>query len=106
MAHVIRNHADPNHAQTITGEWVSRSSEIYLPSHHQWYPCLPTSMHFVFREPNMEGRRGSTLFCTCGSPAGVFEWTSYRRWTSNNIGTAVCCVEFIQQGKHADGSHE
>lgn len=106
MSHIIKHFNDPNHAQSVTGEWISRSREIYLPSHHRAYPCLPTSMHFVFREPNMEGRRGSTLFCTCGSPAGVFEWTAYRRWTSINIGTAVACVEFIQQGKHADGSHE
>lgn len=106
MSHVIKHHNDPNHAITITGEWVSRSKEIFIPSHNQVYPCLPTSMHFVYREPNMEGRRGSTLFCTCGSPAGVFERTAYWRWTEINYGTVVACVELIQQGKHADGSHE
>lgn len=106
MAHEIRRFGDANHAQTITGEWISRSKEIYVPSHHAAYACLPTSMHFCFREPNMEGRRGSTMYCTCGSPAGVFDYTAYRRWTSINYGTAIACVEFVQQGVHADGSHE
>lgn len=106
MSHQIRRHGDANHAQTMDGQWISRSKAIYVPSHEQAYPCLPTSLHFCFRDPHPSGRPGSTMFCTCGAPAGVFEFSAYSRWTSINIGTAICCVELVQQGKHADGSHE
>ncbi len=106
MSHVIRKHGDANSAQTIDGQWISRSKEIYVPSHHRAYPCLPTSLHFCFRDPHPNGRPGSTMFCTCGSPAGVFDFTAYGRWTGINHGEVIACVEFIQQGRHADGSHE
>lgn len=106
MTHQIRRHDDANHAITVDGTWISRSREMYLPSHKRAYPCLPTSLHFVFREPNMEGRRGSTIYCTCGSTAAVFDRTAYRRWTETNYGEVIACLHLIQNGVHADGAHE
>ena len=48
----------------------------------------------------------STIFCTCGSPAGVFEYAAYRRFQDENIGSVVACISLMQYGVHADGSHE
>ncbi len=107
MTTVIRNHNDPNHAITLNNEWVNRQDEIYLPSYHKSFPCLQTSMHFVFRDPAEHKRMmSSTLFCTCGSPAAIFDYLAYRKWKSKNEGEMIACIEFIQQGVHADGSHE
>lgn len=106
MSHIIRRHNDANHAQTLTGQWVSREKEIRLESHHQSYPLLHTSLHFCFKDPSEEGNHASTIFCTCGSPAAVFTYGAYRRFQSKNEGEVIACIEFIQQGVHADGSHE
>jgi hypothetical protein len=107
MTSVIRNHNDPNFAITWSGQRVNREKSIYLPSHSRSYYCLNTSMHFVFRDPSENPKaRSSTLFCTCGSPAGVFDYAAYRRFQSSNQGEAIACIELIQQGRHADFSHE
>lgn len=105
MAHEIRRHGDANSAQTVDNEWVHRSREMFLPSHQQVYRCLPTSLHFVFREPKPNGRPGSTIFCTCGAPAGIFNVEAYGRFASN-MGEVVACTYLMQYGVHADGSHE
>jgi hypothetical protein len=105
MANVIRRWNDANHAVTLSGHTVERKEVIYLKSHQNAYPVLPTSMHFVYYDPTVP--RGSTLLCTCGASAGVFNYDAYKKWTSRYFGNEViCCTEFIQQGKHGDGSHE
>lgn len=107
MSHVIRRINDANHAQTDTGEWVHRSREMHLPSHRRVYPVLQTSIHFCFREPgSYQSRPGSTIFCTCGAPAGIFNFDAYRKFTEINNGEVVACVSLMQYGVHADGSHE
>lgn len=105
MPTVIRNHNDPTIARTLHGDVVHKQDGIYLPSHKRTYPVLNTSMHFCYRDPS-GGTYSSTLFCTCGAPSAVFAYPAYRRWTSINRGDAIACIELIQQGKHADGSHE
>lgn len=106
MPAVIRNQGDPNHCKTLNGTWVNREHEIYLPSHHRVYPVLNTSMHFCYREPNSEHRYSSTIFCTCGSPAGVFNYPAYMKYQSKNEGEVIACINFIQYGLHSDNSHE
>lgn len=101
---IIRNHNDPRHAVTLWGKDVYREKELYIPTHHAVIQVLQTSMHFCFRDASQP--RGSTLFCTCGSPAGIFGYEAYRKLNAF-IGTEViACVNYIQQGVHADGSHE
>lgn len=105
MTNVIRNWNTPNIAKTLSGHEVRREPAIYLKSHEAAYAVLPTGMHFCYKDPQV--KRGSTILCTCGAPAGVFGREAYRRWTSVNYGNEVIsCTSFIQQGRHADGSHE
>lgn len=103
---VIRNWNTPNIAKTLSGHEVRREQAIYLKSHEAAYACLPTAMHFCYKDP-VEGKRGSTILCTCGAAAGVFGRVAYKKWTSVNYGNEViACTNFIQYGVHADGSHE
>ena len=105
MANVIRNWNSPNEATTLSGHKVKREQAIYLKSHEAAYPCLPTYLHFCYKDPTIH--RGSTILCTCGAAAGVFGREAYKKWTSINYGNEViACTEFIQQGKHGDNSHE
>jgi len=104
MANVIKHWNDPNHAVTLSGHQVVRQQAIYLKSHERAYQVLPTSMHFVYHDPTVP--RGSTLLCTCGASAGIFGYEGYKRWSSFIATEIIACSEFIQQGKHADGSHE
>ena len=104
MANVIKHWNDPNHAVTLSGHQVVRQQAIYLKSHERAYQVLPTSMHFVYHDPTVP--RGSTLLCTCGSSAGIFGYEGYKRWSSFIATEIIACSEFIQQGRHADGSHE
>jgi len=102
---VIRNHLTPNIAKTLSGHEVRREQAIFLKSHEAAYACLPTAMHFCYKDPQV--KKGSTILCTCGAAAGVFGREAYRRWTSLNYGNEViACQNFIQYGVHSDGSHE
>jgi hypothetical protein len=104
MANVIKHWNDPKNAITLSGHPVTRQEALYLKSHERAYRVLQTSMHFVYHDPTVP--RGSTLLCTCGSSAAVFGYEAYKRWTSFVATEVIACTEFIQQGKHADGSHE
>lgn len=101
---IIRSHNDPKNAITLGGQHVERLGEIYLPSHHANIPVLQTSMHFCFRDPTVP--RGTTLFCTCGSPAIVVGYEAYKRLNSHIGNEVISCHHYIQYGVHADGSHE
>ena len=104
MPQVVRGHNDPKRAWTLHGDLVERQKEIYLPSYRQNLPVLQTSMHFCFRDPSVP--RGTTLFCTCGSPSIVVGYEAYRKYQSFMGMEVVACHNFIQYGVHADGSHE
>lgn len=101
---VIRNVGDPNRARTLAGRDVQREKAIYLPSHHATLPVLQTSMHFCFRDASQP--RGSTLFCTCGAPAVIVGYQAYEKYNSYIGNEVIVCMNFIQYGRHADGSHE
>lgn len=101
---IIRSHNDPQHAVTLGGMEVRREKNIYLPSHQAVVPVLQTSMHFCFRDATQP--RGSTLFCTCGSPAIVIGYEGYKKYNSFIGVEVIACHSFIQYGVHADGSHE
>lgn len=105
MPSIIRSHNDPQNTVTLNGRPVKRESQIFLPSHREWYPVLHTSMHFCFRDPD-PSLRGTTLFCTCGAPAGIFGYEGYRKYGAWMGKEVVACTNLIQGGIHADGSHE
>lgn len=104
MPQVIRHFNDPNHAVTLGGKEVQREKEIYLDTYSYYLPVLPTSMHFCFRDTSV--KRGSTLFCTCGSFAEVVGYHAYGKYQSYIGSEVIACHSFIQFGVHADGSHE
>lgn len=104
MSEVIRNSGDPNHAKTLQGLPVQREKQIWIPSHNRYVPVLQTSMHFCYRDPSVV--RGSTLFCTCGSPAVIVGYEAYRSLTSFIDNEVLVCYHYIQYKVHSDGSHE
>lgn len=101
---IIRSHNDPKKAVTLAGIEVRREERIFLPSYQGWFPVLQTSMHFCFRDASMP--RGTTLFCTCGSPAIIVGYDAYKKHSSYLGNEVISCHSFIQYGQHADGSHE
>lgn len=101
---VIRRWNDANNATTLDGRPVHREKEIYLPSYQQWFPVLPQSIHFIFRDASKP--RGSTLFCTCGASGVIVGPQAYKKYTSFMGNEVLACHHFIQYGTHADGSHE
>lgn len=104
MPSVIKHWNDPNNAVTLNGIPVRREKSIWLDSYQTWLPVLPQSMHFCFRD--MSVPRGTTLFCTCGSPAIVVGYEAYRKYNSYLGAEVIACHHFIQYGQHSDGSHE
>jgi len=101
---LIRSHNDPKNAITLGGQHVHREDRIFLPSHNSNLPVLQTSMHFCFRDASVP--RGTTLFCTCGSPAIVVGFEGYKKYQSFIGNEVIACHYFIQYGVHSDGSHE
>lgn len=84
------------------GETIYREEEIYVPTEHGIFKTIDTQDHFVYRR--RKGTVGSTLMCTCGSPAAIFGYEAYGRFQSTNTGRIVCCVYHMNTGKHADGA--
>lgn len=107
MPNIVRSWNSSKVATLQSGHQVERQERLYLKSHQEWYDCLPTEMHFCFFDPRSVTRKGSTIYCTCGSPAGVFGRDGYRQFTEVNYGVnVIACTSLIQTGVHADGSHE
>lgn len=104
MPQIIKHWNDPNNAITLNGLPVRREKEIYLRSYERSLPVLPQSMHFCFVDTTVP--RGSTLFCTCGSPATVVGYHAYQRLQSFMGSEVIACHYLIQYGVHSDGSHE
>lgn len=100
---IIRSHNDPRNAITLGGMHVHRETSIYLPSYQQSLPVLQTSMHFCFRDAT---HFGTTLFCTCGSPAIVVGYEAYNKLNSFIGAEVIVCHNYIQYHVHSDGSHE
>ena len=101
---IIKQHNDPNKAITLGGIEVRREEKIFLPSYKNWFPALPTSMHFTFRDASVP--RGTTLFCTCGAIGIIVNYEAYKKFSSYIGAEVIACHDLIQYGRHADGSHE
>jgi len=97
---VIHQYGRPHRAKLLNGDIVERRDEIYVPSHHQTMPCLDYDNHFVYSYQQI----GSTLMCTCGSPAAAFGYSAYKKYCSYMGAQVIGCVHHLQTGKHGDGS--
>lgn len=104
MAQVIKHWNDPNNAITLNGLPVRREKEIFLRSRQARIPTLPQSMHFCFVDTTVP--RGTTLFCTCGSPAVIVGYEAYKNMNSYIGSEVIACHYLVQYGVHSDGSHE
>lgn len=85
----------------VRGERVERESEIFIPSYRQWFRTIeedPT--HFSYYNKR---QMGSTMMCTCGSTAGIYNPDVYMRFTSVNRGQIIACTHYMEHGKHSDG---
>ena len=108
---VIRHVGDLNSAYLEEdGTTVHRQKSIVIPAFEstpaQNIPCMPYDNHFVFRhvyKKNGKMIRGWTLFCTCGSPAGIIGYSAYAKVMSNG-GQQIACLHYSGYGKHLDGS--
>ena len=85
------------------GRRIERPDKIFVKSEGYWFKTCDTHAHFVYKQ---DWKQGSTLMCTCGSTAGVYQYEAYKRFYSSYQGRLVCCNSFIQTGVHGDGSHE
>lgn len=87
----------------LDGKTIERPEIILVKSDNAVYPTIDTFTHFVYKQT---WKPGSSLMCTCGSPAGVFTFEAYGKYYSRNQGKLVCCIQHIQTGRHADGMTE
>ena len=97
---VIRRAGELKTARLEDGKTVHRQLNIYIPD-IGLVNCAPYSNHFIFR--HLFNNRGWTLFCTCSSPAAVFNYDAYKKDASNE-GQLLLCMHHAQYNVHADGS--
>jgi len=100
MPAVIKHYGTLNNARNVDGEQIQRESHLFLKTHNQWYPCLPTDNHFVYKS----NRIGSSVLCTCGSEVvvvGYKQYKQYQSWIGNEV---LMCKLLATHGRHADGS--
>ncbi len=57
----------------LDGKTIERPSAILVKSDNAVYPTVDTYAHFVYKQ---SWKLGSTLMCTCGSVAGVFDYNA------------------------------
>lgn len=102
MPHIIKV-AGRARVAFVDGKRVERPDKIFVGSERQWFETVDTYSHFVYKQ---DWKMGSTLMCTCGSAAGIYNYEAYRKYYSSYQGRLVCCNSFMQNGVHGDGSTE
>ena len=98
MAHIVRSVGTLKRKRLRTGEEVERSDYIRLKD--GFHKTLDTTTHFVYKTNNL----GSSILCTCGSPAIVVSYGQYKEWSSFIGNEVIACQLLIQHGRHGDGS--
>lgn len=88
------------HRANLNGEMIEREDTIFVPSEKSWFRTIDTYDHFVYRRKR--GTVGSTLLCSCGSAAAIFNYDAYCQFQSENMGRLVCCISHMQFGRHSD----
>ena len=101
VSQVIHQYGRPTKAKLLNGDMVERQEKIYIPSYQSVFPTLDYDTHFVYYIKQM----GSTLMCTCGSPAAVFSYDAYEKYCSYMGEKVIGCISHLQNGVHGDGSH-
>jgi len=100
LANVVRSVGTRRRSTNLQGQEVERVESVYLSTHHQWYPCLNTDTHFMYKSKSI----GSSTLCTCGSPAVCVSYGQYKRYASFMGMEVMACQSLIQNGVHFDRS--
>lgn len=100
VAQVIRVYGTAKIAR-LDGERIERQDMIFVKSEGGWFYTIDTDNHFVYRQTK---KFGSSLMCTCGGMAGIFNYDAYEKYSSTNRGRIIACVTHMQTRRHADGS--
>lgn len=85
----------------LDGERIERAEEVFVPTEKAWFYTIDTDNHFVYRQTR---KAGSSLMCTCGGTAGIFQYDAYMQFSSVNRGRIIACITHMNTGRHADGS--
>jgi len=100
---VVRHHGDLNTVLLEEdGTRVNRSKNIFVNMEIGLVNCAPYDNHFMFK--HVFNSRGWTLWCTCGSPAGVVNYDAYAKDSSANMGALLVCLHHAGYNQHLDGS--
>ena len=99
-AKIIRIHGRAKVAH-LDGERIDREDVVFVKSEGGWFQTIDTDNHFVYRQTK---KFGSSLMCTCGGAAGLFQYEAYMKYYSTNKGRIVACITHMNTGKHGDGS--
>lgn len=104
---IIRSRNNLNLAETVNGKRVQRQEKIWMPEYGRYVMSAPYDNHFTFVD---NSNLGWTLFCTCGSPAGIVGFRAYEQNASPTSGEGIMpgellvCIHHTQFNKHLDGS--
>jgi len=79
---------------------VYRSDKIFIQD-IGLVNCAPYNNHFVFR--HLFDSRGWSLWCSCGSPAGVVGYDAYQKDASKGK-ELIVCLHHAGYSTHLDGS--
>lgn len=101
LPNVIKSYGKARHVN-LNGELIDREDVVFVKSEQGWFRIMDTVEHFCFRRKH--GVQGSTLMCSCGSIAGIFGYEAYRQFQSTNMGRLLCCVKYVYERQHADGT--
>jgi hypothetical protein len=99
MPEVVRNIGRRKQATLPNGRIVEPQERLQLSD--GWYPTLNTENHFVYTTTHF----GSRMLCTCGGEAALCGYHAYKQYSSYIGNEVVACLDFLQYGRHRDGSH-
>jgi hypothetical protein len=108
---ISRNQGDLQRATLPDGTVVKRQEYIF--ENLELVKTAPYELHFIYQTPDINRYKGWSLWCTCGSIAGIVGFSAYSKLASpSSTGKMIVCIRHtttknnIGIGQHADGSTE
>ena len=99
MPEVVRNVGRRKQATLPNGRVVEPQERLQLSD--GWYPVLNTDTHFCFTTSHF----GSRMLCSCGGEAALVGYHAYKKYSSYIGNEVIACLDYLQYGRHRDGSH-
>lgn len=108
---IVRNQGDLQSAKLPDGTVIKRQEYIFV--NNELVRTVDSELHFVYQTPDSQKYKGWSLWCTCGSIAGVVGYSAYSKLASPiGNGKIVACVRLLATkqntgiARHADNSTE